>query len=76
MPEFPIGTKFKLVTVELLVPSRDDSYMDALSDLRDDHPELLLEWDPIKCKDGIPADEARKILLHMNSSTSVEDPAT
>ncbi len=39
-----VGTKYKLVTVELLIPVGREMFMDVLSDFRDDNPDELVEW--------------------------------
>ena len=38
------GTKYKLVTIELLIPVGREMFMDVLSDFRDDNPDELVEW--------------------------------
>lgn len=42
------GTKYKFVTVELLVPVGAEMFMDAISDFRDDNPDELVEWTQLK----------------------------
>lgn len=42
------GTKYKFITVELLVPAGAEMFMDLLSDFRDDNPDELVEWTQLK----------------------------
>jgi hypothetical protein len=42
------GTKYKLVTIELLVPVGKEMFMDVLRDFRDDNPDELVEWTQLK----------------------------
>jgi predicted metal-dependent hydrolase len=42
------GTKYRLVTLELLVPVGREMFMDVLSDFRDDNPDELVEWTQLK----------------------------
>lgn len=41
---FPKGTTYRIVKIELLVPTGAEDYMDLLSDFRDDHPDELVQW--------------------------------
>jgi len=40
----PKGTRYKLVQVHLIVPEGEESYMDLLSDHRDDNPDQMVQW--------------------------------
>ena len=42
------GTKYRLVTVELLVPVGREMFMDVLSDFRDDNRDECVEWTQLK----------------------------
>ena len=42
------GTKYKIVTIELLIPVGREMFMDVLSDFRDDNPDELVEWTQLK----------------------------
>lgn len=42
------GTKYRIVTIELLVPVGREMFMDVLSDFRDDNPDELVEWTQLK----------------------------
>lgn len=42
------GTKYRLVTVELLVPVGREMFMDVLSDFRCDNPDELVQWTQLK----------------------------
>jgi hypothetical protein len=43
----PAGTKYRIISLELLVPVGAEMFMEALSDFRDDNPDELVEWTQI-----------------------------
>jgi len=42
------GTKYRIVTVELLIPDNAEMFMDVLSNFRDDNRDELVQWGTVK----------------------------
>jgi len=64
------GTKYKIVTVDLLVPVNREMYMDVLSDFRGDNPDELVQWARVRTDvTGMNRDQAVEVWKKRHNET-------